>query len=62
MERIQQYYRNFEQEMGYNLFDKEDYVENKTFLLYIHMLLTTEVAEVAEEFRTMFKLADRLVA
>lgn len=48
--------------MGYNLFDKEDYVENKTFLLYIHKLLTTEVAEVAEEFRTMFKLADRLVA
>lgn len=62
MEKLQQYYQSFEKEMGYNLFNEQDYKENQSFLLFIHMLLTTEVAEVAEEFRTLFKVTDKHIA
>src|SRR5690606_8136974 len=62
MEKLQNYYRSFEKEMGYNLFDENSFQANQTFLLYIHMLLTTEVAEVAEEFRSMFDLSEKYLS
>ncbi|WP_227793256.1 hypothetical protein [Paenibacillus guangzhouensis] len=36
--------------MGWDKVDRDDFQSSKEFLLYIHMLLTTEVAE---EFRTI---------
>ncbi|MEC1157672.1 MazG-like family protein [Cytobacillus horneckiae] len=54
MKHLQKEYQAFQEEMGFDRYNKDSYQENKTFLLYIHMLLTTEVAEVAEEFRTLF--------
>ncbi|MBW8349657.1 hypothetical protein K0H71_09390 [Bacillus sp. IITD106] len=62
MEKLQNYYRSFEKEMGYNRFDENSFKANQTFLLYIHMLLTTEVAEVAEEFRSMFDLSEKYLS
>lgn len=60
MKDIQAYYKQFEEEMKFGIRgDKDDPQDGKMFLLYIHMLLTTEVAEVAEEFRRMFILTDR---
>ncbi|MBS4218103.1 hypothetical protein KHA96_07165 [Bacillus sp. FJAT-49711] len=62
MEKLQNYYRSFEKEMGYNRFDENSFQANQTFLLFIHMLLTTEVAEVAEEFRSMFDLSEKYLS
>ncbi|WP_144939263.1 MazG-like family protein [Paenibacillus sp. 32O-W] len=53
MKAVQDMYQTFQEEMGWAPVDKHDYQSSKEFLLYIHMLLTTEVAEVAEEFRKM---------
>ncbi|WP_260632248.1 hypothetical protein [Bacillus bingmayongensis] len=55
MERVQELYQQFQEEMGWNHNDRRnEFQHSKKFLLYIHMLLTTEVTEVAEEFRTLF--------
>ncbi|WP_018756316.1 MazG-like family protein [Paenibacillus terrigena] len=53
MKDVQAYYQTFQEEMGWDKVDPQDFQSSKEFLLYIHMLLTTEVAEVAEEFRTI---------
>ncbi|WP_249730713.1 MazG-like family protein [Paenibacillus sp. J2TS4] len=53
LKAVQDFYQTFQEDMGWDRVDKHDYQSSKEFLLYIHMLLTTEVAEVAEEFRTM---------
>ncbi|MGE6259842.1 hypothetical protein ACQKCU_18505 [Heyndrickxia sporothermodurans] len=55
MQKVQEAYQ---EEMGFDLFNIEKYESNKMSLLYVHMLLTTEVAKVAEEFRQMFKVAE----
>ncbi|WP_185970912.1 MazG-like family protein [Alkalicoccobacillus porphyridii] len=55
MKDTQEHYQRFQEEMGFDQFDRTSYKEHKMFLLYIHMLLTTEVAEIAEEFRHLFK-------
>lgn len=49
MQKVQEAYQAFQEEMGFDQFDFEKYESNKMFLLYVHMLLTTEVAEVVEE-------------
>ncbi|GIP40522.1 hypothetical protein J31TS4_38020 [Paenibacillus sp. J31TS4] len=61
MKAVQEKYERFQTDMGWNKVDKHDFRESKEFLLYIHMLLTTEVAEVAEEFRTMLDRTKELV-
>ena len=58
MNELQKEYAQFVKEMDFDQFDKKDYRGHREFLLYTHMLLTTEVAEVAEEFRTLFKRTD----
>ncbi|MBS4204156.1 MazG nucleotide pyrophosphohydrolase domain-containing protein [Lederbergia citrea] len=62
MQKIQEDYQSFVEEMGWDEYDLKDYQGNQVFLLYIHMLLTTEVAEVAEEFRTMFYETEKNIA
>ncbi|MEN1935854.1 MazG-like family protein [Paenibacillus sp. 102] len=53
--------KRVQEEMGWNHNDRRhEFQHSKEFLLYIHMLLTTEVAEVAEEFRTLFYRAEQL--
>ncbi|GAA0351239.1 NTP pyrophosphatase (non-canonical NTP hydrolase) [Bacillus horti] len=60
MNKVQELYKEFEKEMGFGMSgDKENPEDSKLFLLYVHMLLTTEVAEVAEEFRKIFYLVKR---
>lgn len=55
MQKVQEYYKKFEEDMGWGIQgDKDDPEDSKMHMLYIHMLLTTEVAEVAEEFRRIF--------
>jgi len=59
LKAVQQMYQTFQEDMGWDKVDKNDFQSSKEFLLYIHMLLTTEVAEVAEEFRTLlYRTAD----
>ncbi|MBE7106331.1 hypothetical protein FT637_25950 [Bacillus cereus] len=54
-------YQRFQEEMNWSHNDKrDDFQRSKEFLLYTHMLLTTEVAEVAEEFRTLFYTTEEL--
>lgn len=60
MKAVQDMYETFQTDMGWNKVDKNDFEASKQFLLYIHMLLTTEVAEVAEEFRTLLYRTNEL--
>ncbi|EEL50948.1 hypothetical protein CN373_03030 [Bacillus cereus] len=61
VKRVQELYQQFQEEMGWNHNDRRnEFQHSKEFLLYTHMLLTTEVAEVAEEFRTLFFRTEQL--
>ncbi|WP_410982326.1 hypothetical protein [Bacillus cereus] len=61
MKHVQELYQQFQEEMGWSHNDRRnEFQHNKEFLLYIHMLLTTEVAEVAEEFRALFYRTEQL--
>jgi NTP pyrophosphatase (non-canonical NTP hydrolase) len=62
MNRAQSLYQAFQEEMGWDHKERDDYQTSKEFLLYIHLLLTTEVAEVAEEFRRMINRTKQLAA
>jgi NTP pyrophosphatase (non-canonical NTP hydrolase) len=62
MQKLQDEYKRFVKEMGFDNFNFEEYQSNKMFLLYVHMLLTTEVAEIAEEFRDIFKITEKNIA
>jgi NTP pyrophosphatase (non-canonical NTP hydrolase) len=58
LEKAQDIYQKFQEDMGWEHLKKEDYRSSREHLLFVHMLLTTEVAEVAEEFRKMFKITE----
>ena len=60
MKNIQAFLSNFQREMNWEISD-EDYKESKTSILHNYMLLTTEVSEVAEEFRSIFNKTYHLV-
>lgn len=61
MKHVQELYQQFQEEMGWSHNDRRnEFQHSKEFLLYIHMLLTTEVAEVAEEFRALFYRTEQL--
>jgi NTP pyrophosphatase (non-canonical NTP hydrolase) len=55
MKEIQTFAKKFQEEMGWEITD-ESYAKSRDSLLNNYMLLTTEVAEVAEELRKSFNL------
>ncbi|WP_370452552.1 MazG nucleotide pyrophosphohydrolase domain-containing protein [Lysinibacillus sp. SGAir0095] len=52
---------NFQREMNWEI-SEENYRESKDSILHNYMLLTTEVSEVAEEFRAIFNKTYKLVS
>lgn len=58
MKEMQQFTKQFQEEMGWSI-SQASYAESRTSLLNNYMLLTTEVAEVAEELRKAFNLTHR---
>lgn len=57
---LQAFLNNFQREMNWEISD-ENYKESKASMLHNYMLLTTEVSEVAEEFRSIFNKTYQLV-
>lgn len=55
MKELQAFAKKHQQEMNWEISDK-NFESARTSLLNNYMLLTTEVAEVAEELRKMFNL------
>lgn len=60
MKELQQFAKQLQEELHYQIEDK-DYATSKTSLLMNQMLLTTEVAEVAELLRELFEKTDALI-
>lgn len=59
MKDIQEFLMNFQRDMNYEI-SNVNYKESKMSLLNNYMLLTTEVSEVAEEFRSIFNETKRI--
>ncbi|MFC7686074.1 hypothetical protein [Ureibacillus sp. GCM10028918] len=59
MRDIQAFLSNFQKEMNWEISD-DNYKESKASILHNYMLLTTEVSEVAEEFRAIFNKTYKL--
>lgn len=55
MKEVQAFAKQYQKEMGWSIEDS-DYEKNRASLLNNYMLLTTEVAEIAEELRKAFNL------
>ncbi len=55
MKELQNFMRDYQKEMGWEISEK-NYAESRDSLLNNYLLLTTEVAEVAEELRKAFNL------
>ncbi|KRE10133.1 hypothetical protein ASE46_00795 [Bacillus sp. Root239] len=53
MKEVQEFLKGFQKEMNWEIKDN-NYNEAKTSILNNYMLLTTEVSEIAEEFRAIF--------
>lgn len=60
MKEIQNYLKTFQKEMKWDISD-ENYREARSSMLNNYMLLTTEVGEVAEEFRAVFNNTNKLI-
>jgi NTP pyrophosphatase (non-canonical NTP hydrolase) len=60
MKEIQTFTKQYQKEMGWEI-SEESYSESRDSLLNNYMLLTTEVAEVAEELRKTFNLTASFV-
>ncbi|WP_033827204.1 MazG nucleotide pyrophosphohydrolase domain-containing protein [Bacillus andreraoultii] len=60
MKDIQEFLKNFQKEMNWEISDK-NYKESRSSILNNYMLLTTEIGEVAEEFRSIFNKTYKLV-
>jgi NTP pyrophosphatase (non-canonical NTP hydrolase) len=60
MKEIQTFAKQYQIEMGWEI-SEESYAESRDSLLNNYMLLTTEVAEVAEELRMAFNLTTKNV-
>ncbi|MEH7120451.1 hypothetical protein V7128_23975 [Neobacillus vireti] len=60
MKDIQLFLRTFQKEMDWEI-SNENFKESKSSILNNYMLLTTEVSEVAEEFRSIFNKTIKLV-
>lgn len=59
MKEVQEYLKVFQREMNWEISNK-GYQESKLSMLNNYMLLTTEVSEVAEEFRAVFNTTYKL--
>jgi len=59
MKEIQQFLHTFQKEMNWDI-TTENYEATRASILNNYMLLTTEVSEVAEEFRAIFNQASHL--
>lgn len=55
MKELQTFTKQYQKEMGWEI-SEESYAKSRDSLLNNYMLLTTEVAEVAEELRKAFNL------
>lgn len=55
MKELQTFAKQYQKDMGWEI-SEESYAESRESLLNNYMLLTTEVAEVAEELRKAFNL------
>ncbi|WP_239454251.1 MazG-like family protein [Bacillus suaedaesalsae] len=53
MKKEQEFIKKFQSDMNWGI-SKDSFQESRTDLLNNYMLLTTEVSEIAEEFRAMF--------
>ena len=60
MKELQAFTKKYQQEMGFSI-NSDSFSESRASLLNSYMLLTTEVAEVAEELRKAFNLTKRYV-
>lgn len=60
MKEIQKFAREYQKQMNWQIND-EDYEKSRASLLNNYMLLTTEVAEVAEELRKAFNLTNKQI-
>ena len=60
MKDMQTFLKDFQHEMGWEI-SNSNYQESRASLLNNYMLLTTELSEVAEEFRAIFNETKKLV-
>jgi hypothetical protein len=60
MKELQTFAKQYQKEMGWEI-SEESYAESRDSLLNNYMLLTTEVAEVAEELRRTFNLTGKSI-
>jgi NTP pyrophosphatase (non-canonical NTP hydrolase) len=60
MKAIQDFQKQLDKEMGWTP-KGDDFEYSKAYLPYIHMLLTTEIAEIAEEIRMLFIVTNRYI-
>ncbi|WP_413377351.1 MazG nucleotide pyrophosphohydrolase domain-containing protein [Alkalihalobacillus sp. 1P02AB] len=59
MKEVQHYLKDFQKEKNWDIPNRE-FLESKMAILNNYMLLTTEVSEVAEEFRGIFTMTKQL--
>lgn len=60
LKELQAYTKEYQKEMGWEI-NKENYAKSRESLLNNYLLLTTEVAEVAEELRNAFNFTQMKV-
>lgn len=60
MKELQAYTKDYQKEMGWEI-NSDNYAKSRESLLNNYLLLTTEVAEVAEELRDAFNLTQSMV-
>ncbi|MGI2328149.1 MazG nucleotide pyrophosphohydrolase domain-containing protein [Planococcus sp. YIM B11945] len=60
MKELQTFTKQYQEEMGWSI-DKRNYEKSRASLLNNYMLLTTEVAEVAEELRKSFNITNEYI-
>ncbi|SDJ79985.1 MazG nucleotide pyrophosphohydrolase domain-containing protein [Sediminibacillus albus] len=60
MKELQEYAATFQREMDWEI-SSASYTESRASLLNNYMLLTTEVAEIAEEYRKAFNRTNTLI-
>ncbi|MFT9599527.1 MazG nucleotide pyrophosphohydrolase domain-containing protein [Mesobacillus sp.] len=60
MKELQAYTKDYQKEMGWEI-NSDNYAKSRESLLNNYLLLTTEVAEVAEELRKTFNLTQSKV-
>ncbi|MEH7749471.1 hypothetical protein V7659_31370, partial [Neobacillus drentensis] len=61
MKELQKFAKGYHEEMNWEI-NKDNYERTRASLLNNYMLLTTEVAEVAEELRKAFNLANSYIS